>query len=649
MAGPCTTWVPGTPAERWILLGLLLLATVLRMWDLPHIPFMHDEISALTRLYPTLGETLLRGVIELDTHPPGVQIFEWLWTRAFGSSEAVVKLPFMVMSIAALFFLYRFACAWTNAAVALIAISLMATLQYFVLYGQIARPYAFGLFTTALMADQLTRFLARSRTGNLVWFLVAAVLSSYAHHFGLLQAALIGATGLALVTREHRKSYLIACGAIVLAYLPNIPIFLHQFSQGGLGGWLQAPDRHWLGDYAWWIVHCSLPMALAGGALVLFSLVGRSRTSGRGGPFWWIALTWGLVPLAVGFGYSIWRAPVLQYSVLIFSVPYLLLLLLSGIQHLSWKSTALISACVAATSVFTLVTVRSHYDLFYRSKYEAMIRDGMKAQARTHGDCLVLLDAPEHVIRFYMERWGISDADFPYVQLRDRDARPILRALADDTLHQHLFIGVSTGAQPEDIPRAELAYPTLIERHDYFEGQTVLLTRTPGERSDLQLFSTLEPGKGGEAWVVSADLPVVKDSAGIASGWSYTGREFGIEFVQTTHFIVQDPSDQIIVLADGGASGGTKAHLIAELQLGDSTVFYRGDDALATPSSVQQMVVAVSPSDARLRGRSLRLKSYIWNEGRGPLLVGGLSVLTRAQNPVQHALYGPITGPWTYH
>ena len=135
-----TSEMPGTREERWIFWSLLLLATFLRMWDLPRIPFMHDEISALVRLYPTLGETIQKGVIELDTHPPGVQVFEWLWTRAFGSEEWVVKLPFVLLSLAAIFFLYRFACAWTNATVALIATSLFATLQYFVLYGQIARP-----------------------------------------------------------------------------------------------------------------------------------------------------------------------------------------------------------------------------------------------------------------------------------------------------------------------------------------------------------------------------------------------------------------------------------------------------------------------------------------------------------------------------
>lgn len=74
------------PGERWMCIAFLLLlalAAVLRFWSLPNLPYTHDEIGALVRIYPSLWETVQRGVIELDTHPPGVQVFEWAWTRLF--------------------------------------------------------------------------------------------------------------------------------------------------------------------------------------------------------------------------------------------------------------------------------------------------------------------------------------------------------------------------------------------------------------------------------------------------------------------------------------------------------------------------------------------------------------------------------------
>ncbi|HRH37451.1 MAG TPA: hypothetical protein PK760_03850, partial [Flavobacteriales bacterium] len=123
-----TARTPGDPWARRTFWAIMVLAAVLRFWDLPHLPYTHDEISALVRIYPSLGETVQRGVVELDTHPPGVQVFEWLWTRMFSMEEADVKLPFVLFDLLALWLLYRFAQAWSGNAPALYLTALMAVL-----------------------------------------------------------------------------------------------------------------------------------------------------------------------------------------------------------------------------------------------------------------------------------------------------------------------------------------------------------------------------------------------------------------------------------------------------------------------------------------------------------------------------------------
>lgn len=621
-----STTVPGTRAEHWIFWCLIALAAVLRMWDLPRIPFMHDEISALVRLYPTLGETIRKGVIEQDTHPPGVQVFEWLWTRAFGSEEWVVKLPFMLMSIAALFFLYRLACAWTNATVALIALALFASLQYFVLYGQLARPYAFGLFTTALMADQLTRYVGHGRRRALTWTMIAGVLSAYTHHFALMQAGLVGTTGLLLIQRERRGPYLIACGIALAAYLPNVPILIHQFAQGGLTEWLSPPDRHWLGDYAWWVAHCSRFLAAVLIALIVFSLAQRIAGGGRGGPFWWIALLWGAVPLVVGYAYSVWRAPVIQYSMLIFSFPLLAILLLSGIRPLPWKRTFVIVAITAGAGVFTLITTRLHYALIHRSKYEALIEDGMKARAAHGNDCLVLLDAPDHVIRFYMERRGISDAAFPYANLRE--AGPY------DASAPFIFYGHSNSAVPERPGILQASHPRLIERHDFAEGQTMLFGRGPsaGAIEDHRFTSTTRDNDG--RW--SIDAPMHGDTIDLS------GREFGVLFKAPLDGSIAGGNDLIEVTAEVHAADPQLA-LAVELRSGDRSIFYR-----AGGPHGHMLHTAIPLSDIEQRDGRLDLQAYLWNRGSAPVKVGNVRVEVREGNPVQYGFYRPITEEWKY-
>lgn len=638
--------IPGTAWERRSLFALLALAAVLRMWDLPHIPFMHDEISALLRLYPTLGETIRKGVIELDTHPPGVQVFEWVWTRVFGDGEAQVKLPFMCMSILSILLLYRFASAWIGTTPALIASTIMATLQYFVLYGQIARPYAFGSFTTSLLADQATRYLAWGRTRNLVYMVVATVLSMYAHHFALMQAGLMGATSVLLASPPQRKRLLIGMCVAVLAYLPNVPILLHQFAQGGLGGWLQPPDRHWPGDLLWWIAHCSWITGAVLLGVIALSVADAVRRPRSSGPFVAVCLVWGLVPLIVGIGYSIWRAPVVQYSTLLFSFPFLLILSVSGIRQRAVRVTASLCLLIAATNVFTLITVRKHHALLYRSKYEAFVRDGLEALHTYGRRCLVLLDAPDEVIAFYMDRRGLDRSRFPYVSLRAPAGQALFDHLESDTLHDHLFIGASSGAQAEDMFRAALSFPRLLERKDLFEGQTLLLAKGSADGpGDATILSTALPGSVQAGWHVSPEMGTITDTTEGIVAWDQSGREFGIEFTGRTDTLVEHPMDQLVVFARVRGAIEGRVHLIAELKLDDRTVFYRGDDLV---TDEEQLVVAVSPADALQRERPLQFKGYLWNEGKSPLQVVRIGVARRPGDPVLHALYGPIRGPWTY-
>lgn len=645
--------VPGTRQERAVLWSLLGLAAVLRMWDLPHLPFMHDEISALVRLFPSWRETLQRGVIEVDTHPPGVQFFEWIWTRAFGSAEWVVKLPFILLSIAAIFHLYRFACAWAGSSAALIAAALMATLQYFVLYGQLARPYAFALFTTLASADHLTRFIALDRRRDLLLFGILSVANCYAHHFALLQTLLIGGTGALLVKPQQRKHLSLGLIAIAVCYLPNVPITLRQLGMGGLSEWLAPPDRHWIPDYAWWIVHCSPILAVALAAVFAWSFMHRMQRGALGGPVLPMLLSWGLAPLLAGLAYSSWRAPVIQYSVLIFSFPFLLVLLLSGLRALSWRISAAVAGTIASIAVFTLVRDRRHHALLYHSKYEAMIELGMAAQERFGtNDCLVLLDAPDHVIRFYLERWGITDEAFPYVQVRDR----LTGGGIDSTLHARrpsfVFLGMSNGADTGAPARLQSFFPYLIERTDLSEGQMLLFASRPVPSEALPAGAILDRVPIGpyDAWR-KGGLPVVRAAGAPEMFLDHTGREFGIEFQASRDTLGFNGHDRIEVWGTAIAETPGDRYLALELKNGDSTVHYRNAsyaECRATNALITTFAISSSPADIGPHAAVSGFKTYFWDRDLSPFYVQGMCAYLREGNPVQYGLFQPLHGEWTH-
>lgn len=649
--------IPGEPWMRSAFFALFALAAVLRFWRLWDMDFMHDEVSALVRLYPTLGETLRTGVIALDTHPPGVQVFEWLWTRLFGTSPFAVKLPFVLLSLAALPLLYRTAMAWTHATTALLVTALMATLQFSVLYGQLARPYAVGLVTTALLADRLTAWLAHGERRALVGVGIAALLSAYTHHFALLLAGLMGFVGLLLTPRAQLKDYLVMAALAVLLYLPNVPILLGQLGQGGLSGWLAPPDRWWVLDHGWWIAHTTWWLAAPLLGLLAFALFGLLRGRGAPGPSLPMLLFLGIAPMAIGIAYSVWRAPVIQHSMLLFSFPYLAMALLIGLGEVGRPRTLALLAVVAPLAVATLVGVRMHYQLPYTSAYRTMVQVAHAYQQQEGNDrVLVVLDAPPEQVAFHREALGLSEARFPHVQLRVAGWRSgQVDSLLSTSTAQVLVYGQRSGAPAEQVARMREHFPYLQRRIDVAEGQVLVLSRrsTTAEEDHAYLSGACPLCDPLPGWEIHDDLGWQENDSAEVRYWDYEGREFGILVGLDLDTVPHMEQDLFEVGADLYLPAGpVNAGLVVELKDGDSTVFYRTAELMDLRweglGQRATLVVAAHPADAGLRGRSTLLRAYLYNRNGAPLGVVGMGVTQRHGNPVEQGITGPTQGPWTY-
>ncbi len=638
-------WFPGEPWVRWTFILLLLLAGGLRFWNLAHLPFTHDELSALMRLYPTLGETIQRGVIELDTHPPGVQVLEWAWTRFFGTSEAMVKIPFILLALAGLFFHYRATLAWTSAGTALIMSALLATLQYTVLYAQIARPYAVGFFTVALLADSLTRYLAFGRRGALIVAGLAAVACAYTHHFTLLLAAIMVISTLGLVPRTWRRPYLLMGVAAAVAYLPNLPIFAKQLGHGGLGGWLSAPDAAWIPRYLAWILHFSLPLMVCVGSVVLLAVLMTLRQGARPGPASWLFALWALAPWVIGHAYSVWREPVLQYSVLLFSFPFLLGWLFMGLRHASRPFVVGAVVVLALLSAKTLIVDRRHYALFNDSPYAAMVRMAME-QVEQHGpdNTLVVFDAPRPQVEFHVRRHGLDERCTLHWPRTTDGTRTLARALADQR-YDRVVLGATNGHWPERLAQVQAEFPYTMRLEDHVEGQVRVLTRSRGEQPivDRTLLAELRGGHHQGFSSVVASLPMAHDPHSRTSTWIMDRTGFGL----TSTYALPPHTYALGDLFEGEMEatqvpGPDTVALVLELRERDTTLVFR-----ATPISnlgtLGHGVASVSlpPDRSRPDGLSLVMFAYDPKE-QATTRIRHLRLYRRHGNPVVNGLFEPV-------
>lgn len=126
---------------------LTLWVAVFRLIHLFDFPLNHDEYSSLIRTdYSSFSDLIQRGVMT-DAHPPFLQVFLTYWVRIVGTESWMVKLPFIIFSIAAVPLIYAFAKSWWGKSTALITAAGTGLLFLPAYYGMMARPYASGLFS----------------------------------------------------------------------------------------------------------------------------------------------------------------------------------------------------------------------------------------------------------------------------------------------------------------------------------------------------------------------------------------------------------------------------------------------------------------------------------------------------------------------
>jgi hypothetical protein len=349
--------------EDKIAVVLVFIGAIFRFYNYDNWSLSNDELSAITRLnYSTFSEMIEQGVRLTDMHPIGVQSFLWIWTHLFGMSEEVLRLPFVVLGILTMPLLYLTGRNFFGKFPALMATAVFVALEFPILYAQLARPYSPGLFFSLLVLYSWSTMMWKSQAWSwktAVWFIIGGVGTMYSHYFSFLFTAIVGLAGVFLIQKENRVKYLL-CGLLMfLFYIPNVNVFLYQFSIGGLGGyegWLGPPEK----DAIWkYVLYCFNESVFLLGMLFALVVIMFFVLSVK---FKWkvqhnMALLFFMLPALIAYFYSVYKNPVFQYSILLFSFPCLLLLMFSWFETpiINFKNYAFLMLVLLLTSYSTII------------------------------------------------------------------------------------------------------------------------------------------------------------------------------------------------------------------------------------------------------------------------------------------------------
>ncbi len=479
-----------------LLMLILLVASVLRLWGLTAFSLSNDELSALSRLqFDSVAEVIEQGVY-VDFHPAGVQLFLYYWTMVFGFSEIAVRLPFALMGIGSVYFVYRIGHLWFGHPSGLLAAAAIAVLEYPVLYSQIARPYSPGLFFSLLATFFWTSALFKKNEpedkANWTYFLGFALTVSacmYIHYFSFIFAGLLCFAGLFFLRKTTLLPYLIAGGAIVLLYIPHIDIFFHQLSKGGVGGsegWLGPPGDDALGRYLDYCFNDSsrlklLYFIIVSGTILLY------RKEVKLQRFHLLALLFFATPFAIAYYYSIWNNPVFQFSVLLFSFPYLLLLLFSFIHPSAGSLTVrFLVVVVLAGGFYSTVYEKHYYSTPHFTEFRGIANRVKELDTRFGGENItktISVFSP-YYINYYLEKTN-HNANFKLTSVMSAEERKQFRKIVEESkspYYLHAFSNVYDDPRFDLIIRSK--YPWVLLRDSMLNSGLRFYSR---EKSDSAL------------------------------------------------------------------------------------------------------------------------------------------------------------------
>ncbi|MBV9715826.1 MAG: glycosyltransferase family 39 protein [Solirubrobacterales bacterium] len=274
--------------EAAVVIGLTLLAALLRFWRIGHQGFWFDEANTALLVHFSPGRML--GLIpRSESTPPLYYCLAWVWARVFGYTEAPLRSLSAVAGVATVPLAYGAAAKLISTRAGTIAAALTACSPLLIWYSQEARSYALlVLFTSAAL---FAFAHARSSPGPrpLTAWAIASALALATHYYAVL--AIVPEAVWLLALHRRRRPVQVAVAVVAACGLALIPLALSQKGTGR-SNWIATVSLlRRLGEVlpqsllgfgapAWAVLG---PVALAITALALVLLVTRSRPRERSG------------------------------------------------------------------------------------------------------------------------------------------------------------------------------------------------------------------------------------------------------------------------------------------------------------------------------------------------------------------------------
>jgi hypothetical protein len=637
--------------ELILFLAVIAAASLLRFYQARHIPFTHDEWSAIFRTqYPDIQTLIQKGVMP-DGHPAGIQIILYYLVRLFGINALLIKLPFMIFGVLSVILVYQIARKLFGITNALISASLMAGLEYTIMYSQLARPYVSGLFFGLLLVYFWIGIIREEkyRWVHYSGFVLSGAMCMYNHYFSALFFLLVGLSGAFFI--KGRPLFKLS-GAVLftlLLFIPHTHLTLNHLEIAGLDEWLATPGPGFIWQYLAYAWHYSWLLILFLAGLWILGWLQPMRNRPRVNPWALLFASWFMASFLIGFLYSRMVEPVLQYSVLIFTFPFLVMALFSHLHFNAFRTRLLVVAMTFALTVPTLTLKRQYYQLFYNSRYTE-IPDLLKQEEALSGNepSYICMGLPRRIMRHYLKPG--PDIDTSKVIWMEEVTRPgDLLALLNEKQPAALVYAHEPGPSPEIFSILSSHFNGLVRSEYYFLGNYhVFSNDSTARRVPSLVTSTFGFETPDREWE-QVDERHLTDTLRCSGQYAYTfdsDLEYGPVYA---HELSRSLVRRNLV-ADASLSAWVgeefeDALLVCTLEKKGTIIEWQASrfrDYITSYDRWNRIYFSMRFADLPIRAQDLTMKLYVWNHEKQNFVVDDLEIIIRQGNPVLYGLFQPI-------
>jgi hypothetical protein len=492
------------------------------------------------------------------------------------------------------------------------------------MYSQIARPYSSGLFFILLLIYLWNKIIlsGENHWRNYVFYGLTTALCFYNHHFSALLAGIISITGIVLSDSKQRFKIIITGIFITLLYVPHLSILFAQLKLKGLSEWLNPPDISFISNYFSYVFQFSYLAAFTIISLLTLSIITFQKKH-YFSKITIVNFVWFTLPFTIGFLYSIYIAPVLQYSVLIFSMPFLFPLLLGGIKEQKLIIKWILVVGVLTINTYSLVKERKHFELFYTSFYKKSKEDGVQLNPKTTNYLIDGENIHKKILNHYLSKNAIKNKIIWADQFKDYSS--FIQFLQSNK-KDYFYYSAVFDADPNLIPLILDYYPEIIFQKNYYSGTNYLFKKSNIKPNNSSYYEKFKHSINNISFSIDAEYSknyVIKLSEIIP---------------QPTNFI--DISLEINELYSGNPS------LVSVIQDGDSTIDWRGMNFNSQNNNLQnhkiKIHLPIKMSDIPSNKKNLMFNTYVWKKKGEKLNILNYNIQIRKGNPLIYGLFYPI-------